>query len=204
MTRLLFTLLIFLSTPSFGQSAIDIKKRAGNFQDSLIKNSVDTLLNYTLECAGYYSIDTCNFFDAHYIFWKQHDKTYLQRFDDCNIYKAILLDIINPLTFYIAQKKKIDYEIIYGPTYVESKHGDTVITIEQSIDHTCWHEMTFLTKKKRVIKNVSEYYLAFRKFENGRKNMYYNYNQRTQLKELIEQIKKLVEKLNVDKRFELK
>lgn len=68
----------------------------------------------------------------------------------------------NPLTFYIAQKKKIDHEIIYPPTYVQSKHGDTGTSIEQSIDHTCYYEMTFITKTKKVTKNVSDYDLTFK------------------------------------------
>jgi hypothetical protein len=203
MTRLLLTFLIYFSTTSFGQSATDISKRAQNFQDSLAKNKVDTLLDYTFKCVGYYHIDTCNFFDAHYIFWKQNDKTYLQKIDDCNTYKTILLDTTNPLTFYIAQKKKVDQEIIYPPTYVQSQHGDTGTLIQQSIDHTCYYEMTFLINTKKKFKRVSDYDLRYKSFDNGRKNMYYTYNQKTQLKELIEKIDQLIKQLDTNKNFQV-
>lgn len=203
MTRLLFILLIFSTTASFGQNATDIKKRAANFQDSLTKNNIDKILNYTVECVGYYHIDTCNFFDAHYIFWKHNDTTYLQRIDDCNNYKTILLDTANPLTFYIAQKKRIDHEIIYPPTYVQSQHGGTGTFIEQSIDHTCYYEMTFITNTKKIIKTVSEYDLTFKKFDNGRINMYYHYNQQTQLKKFIDLITQFLNHIDTDKKFQV-
>ena len=94
-------------------------------------------------------LDTCNFFDAHYIFLKAMAQHILQRIDDCNTYKSISVDIANPLTFYIARKKKIDHEIIYPPTYVQSQHGDTRTSFEQSIDHTCYYEMTFHNQHKK-------------------------------------------------------
>jgi len=204
MTRLLFTLLIILSTKSFGQSATDIKKKAESFQDSLTKKNIDTLLDYTLECVGYYAdIDTCNFFDTHYIFWRQNGETYLQRIDDCNTHKAVLLETANPLTFYLAQKKKIDHEIIYPPTYVQLQQDGHGILIQQFIDHTCYHEMTFLINTKKRFKNVSVYDLTFEKFDNGRKNIYYNYNQQTQLKKIVEQITELVKQLEEGKKFEV-
>jgi hypothetical protein len=188
---------------AFGQSASNIKRRAQSFQDSLTKSKIDTSLDYTLECVGYYHIDTCNYFDAHYIFWKQGDKTYLQKFDDCNVHKPILLDTINPLIFYIAEKKKIDHEIIYPPTYIESQHGNTETSIRQSIDHTCYYEMTFITNTKKVVKNVSDYDLTFQRFDNGRRNMYYNYNQQTKLKKLIDLITLLLKQTDLDKKFEV-
>jgi hypothetical protein len=62
--------------------------------------------------------------------------------------------------------------------------------------------MTFLVKKRKVFKKVSEYDLTFKKFDNGRKNMYYNYNQQTQLKKLIEQITQFIKQLDTNKKFE--
>jgi transposase-like protein len=48
------------------------------------------------------------------------------------------------------------------------------------------------------------YDLTFETFDNGKKNMYYNYNQKTKLNALIGQITELVEKLNKDENYELK
>jgi hypothetical protein len=204
MTRLLLCPIIFISTFSFGQHVNEIETRVTKFQDSLRINNVDTFFKYSLVClGGMYLADTCNFFDNRYLLWKQNENTFLQKFDGCKLYKPLMLDTINPLTFYITHRKKIDGEIIYRPTYIQSKHGDTVTTIEQTIDHTCFYEMTFLIQKRKVFKSVSDYNLTFKKFDNGRKNMYYNYNQKTQLKKLIEGITQLLKKLDTDKRFEV-
>ena len=205
MTRLLPFLTIFFSTVSFGQSLNDIDIEVKKFQDSLKQKGIDTLFKYSLACSGLilYPTDTCNFYESSYLLWKQNGNTFLQKFDGCKLYKPLLLDTINPLTFYILNRKKIDGEIIYHPAYIESKHGDTVITIEQTIDHTCFYEMTFLINKRKVFKYVSEYDLTFKNFENGRKNMYYNYNQQTQLKRLIEQITQLLKQLGTDDKFKV-
>ena len=203
MTRLLLTLLILFSTTTYGQNATNIKKKAKEFQDSLMRNNIDTMLEYTLECVGYYSTDTCKLFDGHFFLWKQNDKTFLKRIDDCNIYKAVLLDTINPLTFYVSQKKNIDREIIYPPTYIQSKHGESETAISLYIDHTCYTEITTTIKAKKTFKRVSDYNLTFEKFDNGRKNIYYNYNQKTKLKKLVEDMAQLVQQINRDKKFEV-
>jgi hypothetical protein len=204
MIRLLLLLTIFLSTASFGQNLNDIETRAKRFQDSIKQNNIDTFFSYSLTCSGgIYPADTCNYFDNCYLFWKQNGKTFLQKFDGCKFYKPLTLDTINPLIFYISHRKKIDGEIIYRPTYIQSKRGNTVTTIEQTIDHTCFYELTFIIKKRKVFKIVSDYDLTFKKFDNGRKNIYYNYNQQTQLKKLIGQITQLVKQLDTDKKFEV-
>jgi len=204
MTRLLFTLQIFISTVSFGQNLNNIETRVKTFQDSLKQQSIDTFINYRLICSGgMYPADTCNFIENCYILWKQSSNTFLQKFDGCDIYKPLPLDTINPLKFYITFRKKIDGEIIYHPAYIQSKHGDTVTTIEQTIDHTCFYEMTFLIGNRKKFKRVSDYDLTFKKFDNGRKNMYYNYNQQTQLKKLTDQITQLIKQLDTDKKFEV-
>ena len=152
MTRLLLLLTIFISTVSFGQNSTAVETRVKRFQDSLKQIGIDTFFNYSLACSGaIYPADTCNFFDKCYLLWKQNGNTFLQKYDGCKFYKPIVLDIINPLAFYIAHRKKIDGEIIYRPTYVQSKHGDTVTTIEESIDHTCFYEMTFFIKKRKIL-----------------------------------------------------
>lgn len=202
MTRLLLLLPIFFSTSLFGQNINDVEKHANIFCDSLVQNGIDTILNYTLTCVGsVYPGDTCDFFHDHYLFWRQNGNTLFTKFDGCNFYKTILLDTTNPLAFYINQKKKIDHEKIYPPTYVQSKHGDTETLIGQSIDHTCYYEMTFITKAKKIIKRVSDYDLTFKTFDNGRRNMYYNYNQQTQLKKIIDLLKQFQKQIDTDKKI---
>lgn len=204
MTRLLLLFSIFFSNALFGQRINNVERRANIFCDSLVQNNSDTILNYTLTCVGgFYRTDTCDFYHDYYLFWKQDGNTFFQKFDGCNSYKTILLDTNNPLTFYISQKTKIDHEIIYPPTYVQSQHGDTGTLIEQSIDHTCYYEMTFIIKGKKVIKSVRDYDLTFKTFDNGRKNMYYNYNQHTQLRKLINLLKQFTKQIDTNKQIEV-
>lgn len=204
MTRLLLCFVIFISTISYGQNLNEIEIKVTKFKDSLKQNNVDTFFKYSLVClGGMHPVDTCNYFDNRYILWKQNGNTFLQKFDECKLYKPLILDTINPLTFYISHRKKIDGEIIYRPTYIQSKHGDTVTTIEHTIDHTCFHEMTFLIQKRSVFKRVSDYDLTFKKFDNGRKNMYYNYNQHTQLKKLIDLLTQFTKQIDTDKQIEI-
>ncbi|MEO6721877.1 MAG: hypothetical protein ABIN67_16030 [Ferruginibacter sp.] len=204
MIRLLLSLLMFATTISFGQNAVDIKQKAQAFRDRLIQDRIDTILDYTLECIGYYnSEDSCGDFDAHYIFWQKNDKTFLQRIDGCGISKSIFLDVDNPLTFYINHKKQIDKEIVYPPKYIQSKDGDTEISISQSIDHTCYNQFSFLVQRKKIFKSVSEFNLAFKKFDNGRNNIYYNHNQKTELKKLNDQTAQLLKQLEANRKFEV-
>ncbi len=88
------------------------------------------------------------------------------------------------------------------PTYVESKKGDILTEISSTIDHTCFYEMNFCYNGKKVFKTVSDFDLTFIKFDNGRKNMYYNYNQQAKLKKLIDLMVNLIKQLETGNKFE--
>jgi hypothetical protein len=51
--------------------------------------------------------------------------------------------------------------------------------------------MTFYVKTKRTFKSASYYDLNFEKFDNGKTNIYYKYNQNTKLKQLVDQLTEL-------------
>jgi hypothetical protein len=203
MRRLLFAIVTFYSTISFGQDLSKIEQRLDAFKDSLKHNNIDTFLIYILGCAGCaYPADTCNYFDARYLFWKNNGNTFIRKFEGCKIYRTLMLDSSNPLTFYFTQKKIIDTEVIQIPSYVESQKGNKMTLIGQTIDHTCYYEMTFLIKTKKVYKQVSDYDLTFTTFDNGKKNIYLDYNQSTQTKKLIDQTTELIKQLNTDNKFD--
>ena len=42
---------------------------------------------------------------------------------------------------------------------------------------------------------MSEYDLTFKRFDNGRRNIYYNYNQQTQLKKFIDLITQFIKQI---------
>jgi hypothetical protein len=156
---------------------------------------VDTFLIYSVPCVGCESIvslDTCLYEEQPwYLLWKQSTNYYLKKIDFCKNYNSILLDTLNPLSFYLANSSKIAGEEIKPPKYMKSKN----VAISSSVDHTWFYELTFLVKGKKVFKKVSHYDLTFFAFDNGRKNMYAYYNQHTKLKKLIE----LIDQLDAEK-----
>jgi len=165
-------------------------------------SKVDTFLIYSSPCPGSvvsFWVDTCPYEAPQYLFWKQDASYYLKKFDLCKNYKAVLLDTINPLSFYLAHSKQIDKEEIKIPTYVQSKKGNVITEISSTIDHTCFYEMVFLLRNKKVSKKISDYDLTTIKFDNGKCNIYYSQNQQTKLKKLID----LFKQLEIDKKFEV-
>jgi hypothetical protein len=158
--------------------------------ESLRLSKVDTFLVYSLPCPGSvtnFRIDTCAYEETQYLFWKQNANCYIKKFDFCNIYTPILLDSINPLSFYLMKRNQIDKEKIKPPTYFQSKD----IAISSTVDHTCFYEMIFLLNDKIIFKRVSFYDLTFEKFDNGKRNIYYTHNQRTKLKKLVDLLDKI-------------
>ena len=108
MTRLLFLLLLFFTTNCSAQTNTHIEEHLKQMLDSLRHAESETFLIYSLKCVGGMRIDTCNYFDTEYLFWKQNKNTFLQKFNDCKFYKPVLLDSLNPLTFYLSHKDQID------------------------------------------------------------------------------------------------
>jgi hypothetical protein len=201
MKYLLF-LLMFISTKLVGQDVNDIAERKNVFLDSLRKSGVDTVLGYSLECSGSaYPYDTCSFFDDYYLFWMQGELTWVQKFDGCKNYIPLLLEPTNPLTYYVTRSKRINNEIIYRPTFVESRKANIITTIELTVDHACYYNLTFLIGELKVVKIVNDYDLTYKLFDNGRKNIYYNSNQQTQLKKLIDMLILTIDSLTKHKRM---
>ncbi|KAA9035542.1 hypothetical protein FW778_21535 [Ginsengibacter hankyongi] len=193
MPKLAFLLLVFYSKIISAQTNKESEQALKQMIDSLNHNeAVDTFLNYSLTCIGGMRLDTCNYYDAEYLFWIEGEKTFLKKFDGCGFYKSLPLDSIDPLTFYLTHKNQIDKEQIKPPTYIQSKKGNVVTEISSTIDHTCYYEMTFIINGDKVFKRVSDYDLNFIRFDNGKKNIYYNYNRQTKLKSLIDKIDELL------------
>ena len=202
MIRLVF-LTFFASLTISGNGQV-IDNRIEKQIDSLKISSVDTFFIYSLHCNGcLISLDTCAYEETQYLLWAHNKNYFIKKFDYCRDYKTVLLDTINPLSFYLRNKTQIDKEKIKSPTYVESRNGNVETTITSTVDHTWFYKMAFQLKNSNIVKSVSDYDLTFETFDNGRKNMYYNYNQKTKLKVLIEQITKLIAQLNKNDKYEV-
>ena len=201
MTRtLLLTLLLISTLPAVSQIVGD---RVNKY---VAKHSIDTFIVYSLPCSGYISfLDSCYNDISHYLFWQQSGVYYLKRFDYCKAYRTLTLDALNPLAFYLTNEHIIDSEQIRQPTYYEiRKKKKTVDTLMYSstVSHSCFHTFQISLANMPKYISVDIYDLEFKMFDDGKQNIYYDYNQMTKLKVLIDQTVKFIKHLETDKKFE--
>lgn len=163
-------------------------------QDSLRQLKVDTFLVYTIECLGSGYIDTCNPV-AQYLFWRKGGKSFVKKFNQCHTYQAWQIIENDPLIFSISNKANILKEKIKTPVYFIHGDGSMGDEVSAFTDHDCYDDVTVITGTAITNKRVSEYYLNFKKFGNGRMNVNYQYNQNTALKALIDKLNLSVHKL---------
>ena len=197
----LFFLTLFLVATLPGMTQI-VGYRVDKY---VAESSIDTFIVYSFPCSGGISFDSCQYDEPHYLIWRQNGKFLLKRFDYCKTYRTVLLDTANPLTFYLSNKRTIDRQQIYQPTHYEVKTTKKTIDtlmVTSSVDHSCYHKFQLPLTKKPKYKYADTYDLKFKVFDNGKKNIYYNYNQRTKLKALIELTIKLIKQLETDNKFE--
>jgi hypothetical protein len=202
MKRLLFLFLVF-ALASSAQSQIDY--RIETYLDS---HKIDTFLIYEFECSGEILpgdvlSDSCQFDEPHYLFWKQNGSFFLKRFDYCKTFKPIVLDTINPLRYYLQNKKLIHKEEIKRPTYFETKKIKNKIEkvqVNLVVDHSCCHR--FRLSRDSEYKYAYTYYLDFKEFDNGKRNVYYTHNQITRFKKLIDLTSTLLKVLEKENQFQ--
>lgn len=194
---LLLFLVIILTSPA--ESQVDYR-----IETYLDDHKIDTFVVYDFECSGDILSDSCQFDETHYLFWEQNGRYYLKRFDYCKTYKILALDTVNPLTFYLTNKKVIDKEEVKIPTYKETrKVGNKIekMISTSHASHSCYHK--FRLSRDPEYKYASTYDLDFKEFNNGKKNLYYAYNQNTRFKKLIDLTTALLKRLEGEKKFEM-
>ncbi len=119
MKKVIFFSALYISIVSNAQV---IDGKIENQINHLRQSNVDTFLVYSLSCnGGLIPLDTCADENTQYLFWTKTSRTFLMRFDYCKDYKAIALDSLNPIAFYLSCKHKIIKEKIKPPTYYEVK-----------------------------------------------------------------------------------
>jgi hypothetical protein len=179
-----------------------VEKRVNDF---IRKKSLDTFFVYSYRCSGCIYGDSCNAEYPHYLIWKGNNDYFIKRFDYCKAYKTLPVDTINPLKFYLLNIKIIDKEVIKEPTCYEiRKRNGKVDTLIRTywVDHYPYHYFQFPFDKKSKFKEANTYYLDFHFFDDGRKNIYYNYNQQTKFKALIDLVTKLISRFKEKNSFE--
>ena len=174
-------------------------------KERLKRTYVDTFLVYTFTCNGRLpQVDSCNCEESQYLFWIQNGTTFFRRFDYCKDYNVITLDTINPLTFYFLNRQIIEKEKINKPTYFEVKRtikGIDSLKKSISVNHACFHQFNFDINNLTMEKEINIFDLDFIKFDNGKKNIYYKYNQNTMQKKLIDLTTNLILQLNKNNKF---
>ena len=199
MARLL--ILTFLHILTFTTQAQIVGYRVDKY---VSEKAIDTFLIYSLSCSGgSIRFDSYKNDDPHYLIWKKEGNYFLKKFDYCNNFKIIILDSANPLIFYLVHKKVINKEQIKPPTYYEiKKKNKPRLVVTSMVSHSCFHKFALPFKEKQQFKYADTYNLDFIKFDNGKKNIYYNYNQKTKFKALIDLITGLIMQLDLNKKLE--
>ena len=185
-------LAVFLTIDS---SAQKVELAIRNKIDSLRLSNIETFLTYSIECNGAIAIDTCSYEAPQYLLWLKNDRYFFQKFGYCRDSKLVELDNKNPLVFYLKNIQEISKEHIKPPTYIVSKKGDVVKTNSLSVSHSCYHEIVLQHNGKTLRKTVSNFDLAYRSFYNGKKNMFFEYNQRTKVNRLVNDLQALLKKV---------
>jgi hypothetical protein len=173
--------------------------------DSFVKvNKVDSFLVYTRFLQGKLFLDSCQWEEPHYLFWRQHGQWLLKKFDYCVTSKNVVLGSFNPLKFYFSNKRRISQEEIKPPTYYQVilKNGrkDT-LSVTSTASHQPFFHFEFVAGDTIKKIEISEYELEFKSFESGQKNIYYSINQKTKLKKLVDVTSTLIKNMTAEKRF---
>lgn len=202
--KILLSLFALLLTVSLKAQVVD--EKIENELSILRQNHVDTFLIYALSCnGGLIPLDTCAFEQTQYLFWTKNSMTYLKRFDYCKEFKPVQLDTLNPLYFYISNQVLIANEVIKQPTYYEikkTKKGIDTVLNTITVNHSCYHRFIFVLNGDTTTKVIDNFDLDYVKFDNGKKNIYYSYNQRTKQKKLIDVTSKLIDILKQENKFQ--
>ncbi|HTE27748.1 hypothetical protein [Flavitalea sp.] len=170
----------------------------------VVEQAIDSFIIYSFSCGGCISFDSCEYETSQYLFWEQNGNYYLKRFDYCKTYKHFLLDTLNPFNFFLKNRKVIDKEEIKQPTYFEVKKNRGKVdslTVTSTIDHTWYHSFAIPVQRKLEYIYASIYDLDFNEFDNGKKNINYDYNQATKLKALIDLTTTFIEEIKANNKF---
>lgn len=160
-----------------------------NEKISVLKsNGIDTVLCSYVNCIGFISVfddqATCHTDTTKYIFWTIKNKSFIQKFDNCNQYKEILIDsslfhlINNNLT-------KIKSSIIKHPEFIEIIKGKKS-RFSTFIDHSCHYIYEIHLKNQLIKKEIDDFYLKTKYIDDKFLNINYSYNQNSILKKLYD------------------
>jgi len=166
-------------------------KEVINKIQELRDKKTDTIVCYYIDCVGAMPRleipDSCTSSKTKYLLWRSNSKSFIQKFDECNTYKAnpmssTFFNLIK-LNFNGIKKEKIKY-----PAYDEIIKGKK-LELSTLIDHSCHNIFEINIKGKITSKDIDDFALETKLVDDKYINKYYNRNQ----KSILNKLKKIVE-----------
>lgn len=193
--RLQIILSLFLLPPSS-----DLLAQPGeeSLQKFVKKEKLDSFFIYNRICVGYINLnpDTCRNSDIQYLFWVKRGKFYLKKFTRCEVSQTFRIKTDNPFNYYLDHRSVIDSEEIRMPTvitYKKTATGIDTIMNSTAIDHSCHHQFRTQLDTTTLKMSVDEFDLETQDVAISpsakSRNIYYEHNQATLTKQLIERLK---------------
>ena len=190
--RLILFLISFASyTAVHGQTSSEhLDTLVGTYVDELRAKNIDTICIYQDYCVGcIYNWkkreDECDFqglFVSTYILWLDKGKTFMTKKDNCFDYSAIEIPTDSIWSFYLNNQDTIKLEELKIPQYFELKNGKQELFCS-TVDHSYHQAIKIIVGQNTIIdKDLDDYYLSKDVGFSGRKNINYEYNINSRLK----------------------
>jgi hypothetical protein len=192
---LLIIFVLFIKGVANGQASVTDDKIAAKIAD-LKSKDVSKFVVYNVSCSGdipkIVIEGECTAYDIKYVEWLENEKSYLQRFDECNEYSP---KSVNSDFFYTISKRwnEINKAKILWPRFKVMYNGKLVL-MDMMSDHTCSSVFKIYWGDKFIEKHVNQYYLSFKYSDKQQLNVNYLKNQKNVLNELYKQVIKEIAK----------
>jgi hypothetical protein len=187
---LLFIVLLFIGLTSFGQL---VKRKVYITVDSLKTSSVDTFLLYSKSCTGCSYTDTCSKEPSIFLFYRKGGFTFVKKYSYCRQSETVQVTNPDPLNYYIQHSSSINLEEIKRPSYyqnIKKKKPPELLTVYS--EHSFFHNLTFIIEGQVMTKSVDTFDLETETLSGGKRNIFFNRNQNTKVKSLIDIVSKVV------------
>jgi|GEM_PF-6489019 len=162
--------------------------------DAFKSENVSRYIVYNVECSGVHPrlvVDgQCTVYDIKYVVWLENERSYLQRFDECNEYKAKLIDqeFFSTVSNGIAEIKTAR---ILSPRIKVMDKGKPAL-IDLIRDHTCVSIFKIYWSNEFIEKHVDQFDLSFKYSDEKQLNIHYWHNQKSILNKLYKQMRSAI------------
>jgi len=195
-------LIVLLANVAYSQGTADVKMAAKISE--LNKIGIDTIMIYGPTTGG---IITYTHFDAspcyvyrndRFLIWIYQKHNFITLVDECYEYK-ILKDKIKPVADLLtAHLSEIIHEDIGKPTFKTMQNGKEKLE-GLNVSDDMYYQLAFNLKGYTYVKSFGESDLTTEYYD-GRRNIYYDQNQQTYLKQVYDSMNKTFPRLKFKKK----